>query len=728
MRRRAIHLSHSVPTQQGRCRQQRGFTLLEYAAVLALTSSLIFALFYKTGDVATQISDLTTQSMLEVADEQLRYYAAWNGRLPCPDADLDGIEDCEYSKGYLPYRTLGMGAVGYHEGHEALRYGVYRNDGATADLAIKEERFDPTSADGETYSLGNENSLDFCTGLTNAAGQAVSTDYLYQARPDGSNTALAYMLAQQGDTDADGVNGQFDGLNGESGNGFEAPETAQSTTYDDTTLGRGFDELYGIFHCEVTQRSLDLAATAITLEEDVEAFAESNADSAEQGVVSNAVSALIGAWSVYQAAAMVAEAATHIATASSLLAGATATCAVPPFVGCALVPVYSAAVTAASVSQGLAVSAVTLSGLAVAAQVATAIWYDQIADETGLDDTSSSTGISTDAIDGAFEEYETADAEADAAEAVYASALEDYYTAATATDTARAALDDLLGEVSSGIASAAGEDLYNQTYGYEPAGYDEEDDSTWSGYITGATAALDALVEAEANLSDADDLVDENGDPIEVTDEDGNSVALDDLLAEAVEEAQTSYDAELAAAQALANAIDAYDQARLSDDDEARSDAASALTALVPEFSEDTEDTGGLCGSEACNLNAALTAYLEAYEAEREAWYTAETLREEAETLRDVADGEYDTYGALVCAADGKDYDSDTDSCTDDEPGSAALDNATETVCDTSSVAYDETTCSALTDSSSSGEGTLVTYNTGAEDIVDTLDSKGTVR
>lgn len=372
------------------------------------------------------------------------------------------------------------------------------------------------------------------------------------------------MLAQQGETDADGVNGQFDGLNGESGNGFEAPETAQSSTYDDTTFGRGFDELYGIFHCEVTQRSLDLAATAITLEEDVEAFAESNADSAEQGVVSNAVSAVIGAWSVYQAAAMVAEAATHITTASSLLAGATATCAVPPFVGCALVPVYSAAVTAASVSQGLAITAVALSGAAVAAQVATAVWYDQIADETGLEETADSAGISTDTIDSAYETYEEADAEADAAEAAYAAALANYEDAAEETETAKAALDDLLEALDTSIASDASEDLSNRTWGYEPDDYDEEDDSTWDGYIIGVTAALDALVAAEANLSDADDLVDENGDPIEVTDESGNSVALDELLEEAVEEAQSAYGEELAAAQTLANAIDAYDQARLS--------------------------------------------------------------------------------------------------------------------------------------------------------------------
>lgn len=727
MRRRPTHLSHPSPARQGRCPGQRGFTLLEYAAVLALTSSLIFALFYKTRDVATQVSDLTTLSMLEVADEQLRYYAAWNGRLPCPDADLDGIEDCDYAKGYLPYRTLGMGAVGYQAGHEALGYGVYRNEDADADLAVKEERFDPTSADGVTYTLGNENSLDFCTGLSNAAAQSVSTDYLYQARPDGSTSAQAYMLAQQGETDADGVNGQFDGLNGKSGNGFEAPERARSTTYDDTTLGRGFDELYGIFHCEVTQRSLDLAATAITLEEDVEAFAESNADSAEQGVVSNAVSAVIGAWSVYQAAAMVAEAATHITTASSLLAGATATCAVPPFVGCALVPVYSSAVTAASVSQGLAITAVALSGAAVAAQVATAVWYDQIADETGLEETADSSGISTDTIDSAYETYEEADAEADAAEAAYATALANYEAAAEETETAKAALDDLLEALDTSIASDASEDLSNRTWGYEPDGYDEEDDSTWDGYITGVTVALDALVEAQTTLSDADDLVDENGDPIEVTGEDGNSVALDELLEEAVDEAQTSYNEELAAAQALADAIDAYDQARLSGTAEERAAAASALADLVPEFSEDTEDTGGLCGTDACNLSDALDTYLEAYEAELEAWYAAESLREEAESLRELADGQYDTWGALVCAADGKDYDSDTNSCTDDEPGSAALDNATATLCDTSSDGYDADTCSALTDTSS-GSGTLVTYSTGAEDIVDTLDSKGTVR
>lgn len=599
----------------------------------------------------------------------------------------------------------------------------------------------PPAPDGVTYAMGNENSLDFCSALSSAASQAVSTSYLYQARPDGTSSAMAYMLAQQGDADADGVNGEFDGLNGASGNGFEAPETEETSLYDDITTGRGFEELYELFHCESVQRSLDLAANAITLEEDVETFAESNADSAEQGVASNAVSAILGTWAVVQAAVMVSEASTHISASSALLASATATCAVPPFVACSLIPVYSAAVTAASISMGLAVTAVTLSGAAVVAQSATAIWYDSISDETGLDDTDTSSGISQDSIDAAYDDYEEADAAADEAEAAYASALEDYYTAAAETTTAKSELDTLLEQLDSSIASAASEDLYNQTYGYEPDGFDEEDDSTWDGYIVGVTSAIDALAEAEANLSASSGLSDDLDD-YDLTDEDGNSVDLDAALEEAVSDAQSTYDEELAAAQALADAIDAYDQARLdqaslgtgASDAEieaaatARSEAAAALSSLVADFSEDGDDSGGLCGGTACDLSTALDAYLDAYEAERDAWYTAETLAEEAETLRATADGLYDSYGALVCAADGQDYDAETDSCTDGEPGSSALESATETVCDTSSDAYDADTCSALTDSSSSSGGTLVTYNTGAEDIVDTLDSKGSVR
>src|SRR5690606_33919042 len=113
-------------------------------------------------------------------------------------------------------------------------------------------------------------------------------------------------------------------------------------------------ELYSLMRCEVTMRSLDLAANNIALEEEVIAFAESNQDSADEGVIMNAVGTAISVWGLAQSAAEIVSANEVLAISTGLLAGATAGCAVPPFATCALVPLYAGAVASATTGLNLA--------------------------------------------------------------------------------------------------------------------------------------------------------------------------------------------------------------------------------------------------------------------------------------------------------------------------------------------------------------------------------------
>lgn len=687
----------------------RGFSLLELLAVLALLTGLVSALLYKTLDVSVQVAQQNTESALAAADEQLRQFAAWNGRLPCPDITGNGIEDCsgEAQKGNLPYRTLGLAAVGYavgEQGGRAMLYGVYRNPRENADLAVTAERFKPTNADATAYDLGNENTLDFCSALAGVAELTKDNDYLHLAYTSGNRAAMAYMLASPGIADADQDGNRFDELNALSDTGFNAPQTPVSSSYDDITRGRGLTELYRLLHCEVSQRSLNLAANAIALEEENIAFAESNQNSADQGVLMNAVGSALTAWSMGQAVAGLSGAIEVQTISAGLLATATATCAVPPFAGCALVPVYTGAVAAAGTGVTLSGTAVGLSGTALGLQITSTVLYATIADKAGVPPTfEGELGITQDNVNDAQDEYNQANADAQTAESAYLEAYAQYLAGPkAATDVSRAALENEINKLLGGLQDDAFDDLYGFP---RPEDLDPDDPPDESVVIIGVEPAIDAWLSTAASAEQMGgvDLVDEDGNPF--TDEDGNAV---DLEADA----------------------------------EAAESSADDRTAEVRQSLEDA------CSNSPCPLMTAFDDHIEAYTAERKAWYEVEAQRAKAEAARTKADSAYDAFGALDCAFNSNsDYDTKTNSCTAGAPGSSAG-SADQDFCDASSDAYDADSCAAWQDAQDSNpvceEGgeyydadvcaavgataEKITMFSGMDNLVQELDSKGTVR
>ncbi|MBA1264288.1 prepilin-type N-terminal cleavage/methylation domain-containing protein [Stutzerimonas stutzeri] len=676
-------------------RHCRGFSLLELAAVLALLSGLVFALLYKTSDVSIQTALQSTDSALKAADEQLRQFAAWNGRLPCPDTDGDGLENCNGStqKGDLPYRTLKLAAIGYEVGEQggrALRYGVYRNAAAEADLAVKDERFKPTNADATAYDLGNSNSLDLCTALASASGHAQNDAYLHIAYTDGARAGMAYMLASPGVADADSDGDRYDGLNSTSATGFNAPQTPVSTTYDDTTRGRGLTELHELLHCQVSQRSLNLATNAIALEEENIAFAESNKDSADEGVMMNAVGSALTAWSMAQAAAELSGAMEVQSISAGLLATATATCAIPPFAGCALVPVYTAAVAAAGTGVTLSGLAVGLSGTALALQITSTVFYSDIAKKAGVPETASGgSGITPERVDSAFIASEQSQLSAQTAQDAYMAALAAYLAGPQVeAQNSRDALETEIGKLSGDQESKALDDLYGFP---RPEDLDPENPPDESSVILGVEPSIDAWLKSEAvakQIAEADDfeLVDADGKPIK--DEDGNPVDLGASAGAAKETAE----------QRIA---------------EVRQSLVSA----------------GCDGSTPCPLATAYDAHVDAYTKAQEAWNEVDKLRVAAEAAAKKAKGDRDAYGALNCAYNfNMDYDASTSSCKAGAPGSGALNDGIKALCDPSSEAYDAVSCAAVKANPDSTNPDPLTIFSGMDDLVRTLDSKGTVQ
>ncbi len=692
----------------------QGFTLLELAALLALLAGLVFALLYKTTDVSVQRATQDSTSVLASADAQLRQFAAWHGRLPCPDSNGDGIEDCGSVKGSLPYRTLGQATIGYtagEQGARALRYGVYRNAEQNADLAVAAERFKPTNADATAYDLNNRNSLDFCSALQNASAATFSDTRLFASDPQGARTAMAYMLASPGDADADGANGLYDGLNGTAMAGFASPETPISPTYDDATRGRGFTELYELLHCEATQRSLHLSANAIALEEENVAFAGSNESSATQGVLMNAVGTAISIWSLGQAAAGVASANEVATLSASLLAGATASCAIPPFVGCALIPVYTAAVSAAGTGVGLSIAALTLSGTALGLQGAATGLYVVVSEKTGVPDTSgTNSGVTQQMVDDAYAEYQQANTAALIAENAYQTALPGYLAKIAAASVTRGDIEQEIDKLPLVDRVALRDALYGL-----PRPEDIDPDNPPSDPLIGVEQAIDAWQSAVASAEQMEgvDLVDADGNPI--LDEDGNEVDLAASAAAAKEEADK----------------------RIADTRKLASDAA--LASCGGSLPCDLQDS----------LGAALDAHIAAYGSERTTSYEIEALQAAAENARRVADGKYDGYAAFNCAYQfNQDYDPQTNSCMTSPPGSSTQSNATAGVCDSNSESYDASACQALQDSLNSNPlcdtsssyydatacaalgstpGVIVPFN-GMENLVRQLDGKGSVQ
>ncbi|MGB2130704.1 MAG: type II secretion system protein [Marinobacterium sp.] len=703
---------------------QRGFTLLELVALLSMLSGLIFALVYKTTDISIQRAVLATNSSLETADAQLLQFAAWNGRFPCPDNNGDGVEDCSsgQTKGTLPYRTLGLSALGYQpgeQGEQVLRYGIYRNP--AADLAVQKEVFKPTDADLTAYDFGNKNSLDLCQALDTAASLGVNTGNLYMQHPDASQKAVAYVLASPGPRDADGANGPYDGLNGSSTTGFNAPETPVSSNYDDQIRSRGFSEVFRLLHCEVAQRSLDLAANAIALETENIEFAESNQESANEGVVMNAVGTGLALWSLAQAGAALSSAVETLGKASFALGTAVTACAAPPFAGCPLVPVYTTAVSLASTGVTLSQVALGLAGPAVGLQAAATVLYVTIADKTGVPSTApAGTGVTQAMVDEAWAEHQGYDQTAQQAEAAYSSALTAYNaTELTNANATLTTLEDKMNDLDTALAdNMTGkntDELRDELYGFpRPEDLDPNNPPDASTVILGARPVIDAWrsAEADAKRMAGVDLVDENGNPI--LDENGDPIDLD-----------------ANAATAQSTAVDEVNEARTVAEDLVNTLCPQPVTTTCQRRDE---------------LLAAFDAHMDAYQQERETWYAVEAKKAEAEDARKTADGAYDKWGALNCALSDRDYDPGSNSCTAGAPGSGATSGAQNALCDTSSDAYDADACADMQDSSNvlcdtssefynqdacaalgSSSG-LIEYFTGMDTLVRQLDAKGSVR
>ncbi len=239
-----------------------GYSLVEMSLVLVIIGIIGFFSIRFLSQIGSQTLNQQFKNDLERADEALIGFVLANSRLPCPDTNNDGNENCASTNkhGFLPVNTLGIETSSQSKKGMPIRYGVFRKANAVAkndtDLAQLKDRYEPLLPNAETSNqLGG---LDFCLALKNASlGAADNT----QVNVGITTVNMAYVLADAGLIDANNDGNLFDGVNA-TGVKFEQPHTSHKNNYDDNVVAVSFNELSGQLNCPKVLSQTNGAARA----------------------------------------------------------------------------------------------------------------------------------------------------------------------------------------------------------------------------------------------------------------------------------------------------------------------------------------------------------------------------------------------------------------------------------------------------------------------------------
>jgi len=137
-------------------RRQSGFTLIELALILVILGIVAILAIQLVPQLTDRFRLDETSNNLRELEDSITGFAYQYNRLPCPDTDSDGIENCDAGDhvGRIAYNSLGLPGPAIDEARRPLRYGVYRNTADNADLAALTELFEPALPDTLTITPG----------------------------------------------------------------------------------------------------------------------------------------------------------------------------------------------------------------------------------------------------------------------------------------------------------------------------------------------------------------------------------------------------------------------------------------------------------------------------------------------------------------------------------------------------------------------------------------------
>lgn len=575
-------------------RRKAGFGLLETMLLLALMTTAIIAGYLYVHYTETARIARQQEALLQQADRQVQAFAVDNFRLPCPDTNNDGVEDCSSNAvvGRLPYKTLGLDGAQINTGVNQLRYQVARSG---TDLAVASNTFEPTDLESNVYAFDHLNGTDFCTVLSAASSTSMTR---------------AYAVAAPGAVDKDGDGSLFDGKNTGTTE-LDSPTRAGSASYDDHVLSVTPYELGARSGCNMTNHSLQ----AMTLSYDViSEVNDQNADSlesAQQSMEQLEVSEALLVISIYLDYTAEKDAAEAILIAAGRLTENTIACAALDLEACVEMGLDVAAIALGGVAEEEALDALYLHLTAYAPYIIAMGDFSKVIQETGGStdatvDLSSALSAAADAV--------TAVQEDEATTLVKLTSAQEAVTEDEATlSEDKATLSALVNvyATSSGSLSGSSGTSSSESYDYdallaaaesaaEAYAQAEHDVSTANSTYTQAKKEVDTL---ESQISDLDDEISALKAETSLSSSDEATLESDQ---EQLKEYQSDLeDAETALAEAESD-LATYKAAETSAET-AYDEAVAALLAALA--------TNSTCALSACGdkVSSALDAYMAEY-------------------------------------------------------------------------------------------------------------------
>jgi hypothetical protein len=257
--------------------RQRGFTFIEMALTLFSVGFLLSAVPSLLTKGAEVMASSPGSAPAEATEMALNGFIMMQNRLPCPaSTPLSGTEDCALTKGFVPYKTLGLARpVTNSEGHP-FAYGILggANHLGQATAKYTPEYLVPNAtgywAAPETALSSQVNGLDFCAKLRSQAKLPLNTSLLntrnYGDRANAAKmTNVAWALVDPGSRNTDGATGSYPLFNGSNdptsaGLSFESPSRALTESYDDKVRVGTLSQTFGELRCPELLASVSAAA------------------------------------------------------------------------------------------------------------------------------------------------------------------------------------------------------------------------------------------------------------------------------------------------------------------------------------------------------------------------------------------------------------------------------------------------------------------------------------
>ena len=351
------------PASRRASRRARGFGLLQVLLLISVVAGLAAMGYLQWRERAAVDTARLERQLLAQADRAIANFATVMHRLPCPDTNRDGAEDCGAGgqKGWLPSVTLGLAGADPGVGVGQLRYLVQRG-GGSHDLTVEDDSWRPLEYDeaGKTfdamretpaagsYKAGIVTLADFCQRLDTGRNTAYVAG-MAEVRSTPVRT-VAYALVHPGNDDADGNNSLFDGANASADPAVEDPQRRPLLgAYNDLVLERSYQSLLRSLHCQPLIDSINTVALAHDVVEQVDELRAENIVSAQQSI---AFAVLAAAVTAIETTATVLEGISEAGNAAAAWALCAATLGLAVN-ACAAAPQHTAAIVLTGVSIGL---------------------------------------------------------------------------------------------------------------------------------------------------------------------------------------------------------------------------------------------------------------------------------------------------------------------------------------------------------------------------------------